>query len=227
MVVAPRPAAQAGLTIPIVRGALLRIAQHVVRLGDGLELLLRFLGAPVAVGVVRHRELAICLLDVVVGGGALDTEDCVEIGHGGNIEGSSTIVLSAGPALSEAEGKDPHLGQPPQYAGIPVPGTEIGIQAPGMRGRVWRVGRRQLASVHSWGPYASPSTWYWYTRVLQWLSPPTRVLQWLSQVRVLRCAQDDRIHGVSAPRASTPLPAHGTGSPWPCSAPIVIETPGR
>src|SRR5258705_374280 len=64
-----------------------------------------------------------------------------------------------------------------------------------MRGRFWRVGRRQLASVHSWGPYASPSTWYWYTRVLQWLwdvpaRPPNLILAQSG-------AQDDSIHGVS------------------------------
>src|SRR5258705_6801160 len=29
-----------------------------------------------------------------------------------------------------------HSQEPLQYAGIPVPGTEIGIQAPGMRGRL-------------------------------------------------------------------------------------------
>src|SRR5258705_7981788 len=66
-----------------------------------------------------------------------------------------------------------------------------------MRGRFWRVGRRQLASAHSWGPYASPSTWYW----------STRVLQWLSQVRVLpfSFAQDDNEgHAVRAP----------THAPW-------------
>ena len=49
---------------------------------------------------------------------------------------------------------------PLQYAGTPVPGTEIGILAPGMRGRSWKVGRRQSASRHSWRQYASPSTRY-------------------------------------------------------------------
>src|SRR5258705_11784792 len=27
------------------------------------------------------------------------------------------------------------------------------------------------AALHSWGQYASPDTWYWYTRILRWLSP--------------------------------------------------------
>ncbi len=44
-------AAQPRLAVAIVRGALLRIAQHVVRFGDLLELLLGFLRAVVAVRV--------------------------------------------------------------------------------------------------------------------------------------------------------------------------------
>ena len=76
---AARP--QPRFAIAIVRGALLRIAQHVVRLRDLLEPLLGFLRAVVAVRVIRHRELAICLLDVVVGRRSLNAEDAVEIRH--------------------------------------------------------------------------------------------------------------------------------------------------
>jgi len=73
---------------------------------------------------------------------------------------------------------------------VRVPSTETDIHVPKNAGPPWRVGRHQLASVHSWGQYASPSTWYWYTRVLQWLSPPpTRVLRWLSPVLAILLAQ--------------------------------------
>ena len=74
-------AAQSRLAVTIVRRALLRITQHVVRLGDLLEPLLGFFRAVVAVGMVRHRELAICLLDLVVGRRARDAEDFVKICH--------------------------------------------------------------------------------------------------------------------------------------------------
>ena len=74
-------AAQPRFTVAVVRGALVRIAQHVVRLGDRLELLLRFLRPVVAVGVELHRELAIRLLDVVVGRRLRDAEDRVIISH--------------------------------------------------------------------------------------------------------------------------------------------------
>src|SRR5258705_12949701 len=67
-----------------------------------------------------------------------------------------------------AQAKALHLGQPPQYAGTPVRSTGIGIPAPGMRRRQLAATDSPNAARHSWGPYASPSTWYWYTRVLQW-----------------------------------------------------------
>ena len=74
-------AAQPLLAVAIVGGALLRIAQDVVRLRDLLELLLGLLGAPVAVGVPLHGELAVGLLDVVVARIARDAERAVEISH--------------------------------------------------------------------------------------------------------------------------------------------------
>ena len=77
---APRPAVEPGLAVAVVRRALLRIAQHLVRLGDLLEVLLG-VGRRVAVGMVLHRELAIGLLDVGVGGVAGHAEQFVELAH--------------------------------------------------------------------------------------------------------------------------------------------------
>src|SRR5258705_13081580 len=71
---------------------------------------------------------------------------------------------------------------------VSVPGTRrpgrstgIGIPAPGLRGRQLAATDSPNAARHSWGPYASPSTWYWYTRVLQWrlavlARPPNLIL---------------------------------------------------
>jgi hypothetical protein len=75
------PPPQPRLAVAIVRRPLLGIAQHVVRLGHDLELFLGVLGPVVPVGVVLHRQLAICLLDLVVGRAARDAEDRVEIRH--------------------------------------------------------------------------------------------------------------------------------------------------
>src|SRR5258705_8404104 len=76
------------------------------------------------------------------------------------VDSVNSVVLSAA--------KDPHLGQPLQYAGIPVPSTWTGIRPPGMRGRQLAATDSPNAARHSWGLYANPGTAYWYTRVLQW-----------------------------------------------------------
>ena len=71
-------AAHAELADGIVLLALIIVAQHLVGLGDVLELLLRLLGL-VAVGVVLARELAV-RLGALLGGGVLgDTKDLVEV----------------------------------------------------------------------------------------------------------------------------------------------------
>ena len=54
------------LAVPIEGGALLRIAKHVVRFRDGLELFLGVLRSAVAVGVPLHCQSTVRLLDVVV-----------------------------------------------------------------------------------------------------------------------------------------------------------------
>ena len=80
-------AAQPRLAVPIVRGALLRIAQHVVRLGDRLEALFGFLGAGVLVRMELHREATIGLLDVVVRRRALHAENLCRNQPCGSVDG--------------------------------------------------------------------------------------------------------------------------------------------
>src|ERR671931_1327500 len=63
---APAPASQARRAIAVVRGALLGIAQDLVRLRDLLELRLRglFLIGADTIGMVLHREATVRLLDL-------------------------------------------------------------------------------------------------------------------------------------------------------------------
>jgi hypothetical protein len=63
----------------VVARALLRVGEDLVRLGDLLERLLGLLVAGVAVGVVLERELAVRLLDVVLGGALRQTEHVVVV----------------------------------------------------------------------------------------------------------------------------------------------------
>jgi len=65
--------------VAVVRGAFVRIAQHLIGFGDELELLLGRFVAVVAVGVALHGELAVGLLDVGFARVFLDAEDDVEI----------------------------------------------------------------------------------------------------------------------------------------------------
>ena len=60
-------AAQAGLAVAVVGGAFVGIAQHLVGLGDLLELLFGDLVPVVAIGVVLHGEAAIRFLDFGLG----------------------------------------------------------------------------------------------------------------------------------------------------------------
>src|SRR5438552_2903076 len=62
----------------VVGRALVRIAQHLVRLGEPLEPLLGVV-ALVAIGVVVHRELAIGLLDVGLGSLARHSQNPVVV----------------------------------------------------------------------------------------------------------------------------------------------------
>jgi len=69
------------VAVLVVRGALLRIRQHLVGLFGLLELLLGLLGIVtlVAVGVMLHGQLAVGLLDVVVGRVLRHAEDFVVV----------------------------------------------------------------------------------------------------------------------------------------------------
>src|SRR3569623_101897 len=71
-----------GMPEPIVRGALLRILEAVIGSVDRLELGLVFLAAPVHVGVIIHRELAVRRLDRRIVRPALDLEQLVIIDFG-------------------------------------------------------------------------------------------------------------------------------------------------
>src|SRR5262245_816177 len=75
-------ALEPSLTIPIVDGALVRILEHLVRLGDFLEALFGVLGPVVLVRMILHRHPAIRFLDVVVTRVASDAERRIKIGHG-------------------------------------------------------------------------------------------------------------------------------------------------
>ena len=68
-----RRAAQSSLTVSVEQCALVGVAQHVVRLGDRLELLFGVLRPVIAIGVVLHGKLSVRLLDVVVGSAARNT----------------------------------------------------------------------------------------------------------------------------------------------------------
>ena len=81
MVESTGAAAQSCFAVAIVSSALVGIAKHVVRFGDLLELLFGLTRTVVAVRVIRHRELAVCFLYLVVRGCPLNAEGVVEIGH--------------------------------------------------------------------------------------------------------------------------------------------------
>src|SRR5712691_1862039 len=73
-----RTAPQARFAVAVVDGALIGIAQHLVRFGEPLEPLLGVV-ALVAIGVVVHRELAIGLLDVGLGSVARHSQNPVVV----------------------------------------------------------------------------------------------------------------------------------------------------
>jgi hypothetical protein len=90
----------AGMAVLVVRRPLLRIGQHLVGLLGLLELLLGLLGvvAVVAVRMVLHRQLAIRLLDVLLGRVLRDPEHLVVIAlaHSAPLPlRSSTVILNA------------------------------------------------------------------------------------------------------------------------------------
>ena len=75
-------AIEGGVTEAVVGRALLLVGEHVVGLGNLLELLLGDLVIRIAVRMVLHRELAIGLLEVVLAGIAGGAEKVVVVGPG-------------------------------------------------------------------------------------------------------------------------------------------------
>ena len=99
-VVEPEPAlarAHPRLAVAVVGRALLGIPQHLVRLGDLLELGLR-VGRRVPVGMVLHRELPVGLLDVGLGTVARHPEQVVEVAHSSN-PSTMRLVCSTSPMI--------------------------------------------------------------------------------------------------------------------------------
>ena len=76
----PCAAAERLVAAHVVAGALVGVAQHVVRVGHELEALGRVL-ARVHVGVQLPREAPVRLLDLVGGRVARDAEDLVVVSH--------------------------------------------------------------------------------------------------------------------------------------------------
>src|SRR5438034_134771 len=75
------PAAQAGLSVAVVGSALVGVAQHLVGLGDLLELFLGRFVPVVAIGMVLHGEAAIRFLDLGLGGPARNAQQRVVVGR--------------------------------------------------------------------------------------------------------------------------------------------------
>ena len=67
------------LSVAVVGLALVRVGEHVVGGGDLLEALLGLLVTRVRVGVILPRELAVGLLDLVLGSLLVDPQDLVEV----------------------------------------------------------------------------------------------------------------------------------------------------
>ena len=74
-----RVATHASVPESIVQRSLLAIGKNRVRFGDLLELVFRVRIVRIAVGMIRHRELAVSALDFDVGGSTSDTEHFVKI----------------------------------------------------------------------------------------------------------------------------------------------------
>jgi hypothetical protein len=77
-----RVTAHTGVSETVVQRSLLAIGKNCVRLGNLLELIFRFRVIRIAIGVIRHRELAISALDFDVGGHPRDPEHFVTIAFG-------------------------------------------------------------------------------------------------------------------------------------------------
>src|SRR5687768_16760516 len=64
---------------PVIMGAFLGITEHLIGFVDFLKTFLRLFVIWVAVGMVLHRKLAICLADLIFTGFAIHTQNFVVI----------------------------------------------------------------------------------------------------------------------------------------------------
>ena len=109
-----------GLAVAVVGRALLRIAEHLVRLGDLLEPLLG-LGRGVPVGMVLHGELAVRLLDLGLGRVARHAQQRVEFAHSSNpstrrlVCSTSPMILSYGMRVGPITPMTPLQRRRPRY----------------------------------------------------------------------------------------------------------------
>ena len=71
--------AHARMAVTVVRGALVRVAQHLVRLARLLESLFRGMIAGITVRMILERQLAIGTLQLLVAGLARDAQNLVVI----------------------------------------------------------------------------------------------------------------------------------------------------
>jgi HEAT repeat protein len=71
--------AQAGMPEAVINRPLLAICEDRVSLRNFFELIFRRRVIRIAVGMIRHRKLAICALDFDIGGSARDAEHLIKI----------------------------------------------------------------------------------------------------------------------------------------------------
>ena len=82
---APAPAhprIKSGMPVFVIGGALLRIAQGLISFTNLLEILLGSFVAGILVRVIFDRQLAVGLLDFLIGSGPLQTENLVIVAFG-------------------------------------------------------------------------------------------------------------------------------------------------
>ena len=70
------------MTITVILGALLGIAEYRVGFGSLLELLFGFVVSGVAIGVVLHRQFAVSAFDLLIGGAFGNVQDFIVVTPG-------------------------------------------------------------------------------------------------------------------------------------------------
>jgi hypothetical protein len=69
----------AGVTVLVVGRALLRVGENFVGFLDFLEVLLGLGVVRIAIRMIFHRQLAVSLLDFIIGGVAIDAQNVVKV----------------------------------------------------------------------------------------------------------------------------------------------------